>query len=106
MEDRDGGALSVKGFRREALVFMSRTLFRSNVGINGGACAFANLTLLKLDIKRCHFIQNEGSGTSGGALAVGTMDSHLNNATINIHDSNFTVNKIYNVNYLFSLGGV
>ena len=87
---------------------MSRTLFRSNVGINGGACAFTELTLLKLDIKRCHFIQNEGSGTSaasGGALAVGTMDSHLNNATINIHDSNFTGNKIYNVNHLFSLGG-
>ena len=108
MEDRDGGALSVKGFRQEALVFMSRTLFRSNAGINGGACAFTELTLLKLDIKRCHFIQNEGSGTSaasGGALAVGTMDSHLNNATINIHDSNFTGNKIYNVNHLFSLGG-
>ena len=33
------------------------------------------------------------------------MDSHLNNATINIHDSNFTENKIYNVNHLFSLGG-
>lgn len=105
MEDRNGGALSVKGFRREALVFMSRTLFRSNEGVNGGACAFTNLTLLKLDIKRCHFIQNEGSGTSGGALAVGTMDSYLNNATINIHDSNFTGNKIYNVNHLCGLGG-
>ena len=104
VEDRDGGALSVKGFRQEALGFMSRTLFRSNAGVNGGACAFTELTLLKLDIKRCHFIQNEGSGTSGGALAVGTMDSHLNNATINIHDSNFTGNKIYNVNHLFSLG--
>ena len=105
MEDRDGGALSVKGFRQEALVFMSRTLFRSNAGINGGACAFTELTLLKLDIKRCHFIQNEGSGTSGGALAVGTMDSHLNNATINIHDSNFTGNKIYSVDHSPSLSG-
>ena len=108
MEDRDGGALSVKGFRQEALVFMSRTLFRSNAGINGGACAFTELTLLKLDIKRCHFIQNEGSGTSaasGGALAVGTMDSYLNNATINIHDSNFTGNKIYSVDHSPSLSG-
>ncbi|CAH3186138.1 unnamed protein product [Porites lobata] len=108
MEGRDGGALSVKGFRREALVFMSKTLFRSNAGINGGACAFTELTLLKLDIKRCHFIQNEGSGTSaasGGALAVGTMDSHLNNATINIHDSNFTGNKIYSVDHSPSLSG-
>ena len=105
LEDRDGGALSVKGFRQEALVFMSRTLFRSNAGINGGACAFTELTLLKLDIKRCHFIQNEGSGTSGGALAVGTMDSHLNNATINIHDSNFTGNKIYSVDHSPSLSG-
>ena len=61
--------------------------------------------MLKLDIKRCHFIQNEGSGTSGGALAVGTMDSHLNNAAINIHYSNFNGNKIYNVNHLFSFGG-
>ena len=107
-EDRDGGALSVKGFRQKALVFMSRTLFRSNAGINGGACAFTELTLLKLDIKRCHFIQNEGSGTSaasGGALAVGTMDSHLNNATINIHDSNFTGNKIYSVDHSPSLSG-
>ena len=106
MEDRDGGALSVTGFRQEALVFMSRTLFRSHAGINGGACAFTELNLLKLDIKRCHFIQNEGSGTSGGALAVGTMDSYLNNATINIHDSNFIGNKIYiNVDRLCSFGG-
>ena len=87
--DRDGGALSVTGFRGEALFFMSKTLLPSNAVINSGACAFTQLNFLKLDIKRCHFIQNEGSGTSGDALAVGTMDSHLNNATINIHYSNF-----------------
>ena len=105
MEDRNGGALSVTGFTREALIFMSRTHFLSNAGVNGGACAFTGLNLLKLDIKRCHFIRNEGSGSSGGALAVGTMDFHLKNATINIHDSNFTGNKIYSVDHSSSLGG-
>ena len=106
MDDGDGGALSVTGFTREALIFMSRTHFLSNAGVNGGACAFTELNLLKLDIKRCHFIRNEGSGSSGGALAVGTMDSHLKYATINFHDSNFTRNKIYSVDHSSSLGGV
>lgn len=90
----DGGAVSVIGFTREALVFMSRSNFSSNEGENGGACAFISIASLILNIESCRFVQNEG-WSSGGALAVGRNYNWQVNAAINICNSNFSGNTLY-----------
>ncbi|KAL9969672.1 hypothetical protein ACROYT_G021911 [Oculina patagonica] len=91
-QKRDGGAVSVSGFKQKAFVSLSRSDFRSNKAENGGACALKDIFYLSLDIERCQFIQNE-AWTTGGAIAVGIIiSSPQNNASIDIHSSHFKGN--------------
>ena len=90
----DGAAVSVRGFKQEALVFMSRSNFSSNEGEDGGACAFISLSLLILNIESCNFVHNQ-AWSSGGALTVGTNYDRQEKAVININNSNFSVNILH-----------
>ena len=100
----NGGAVFVGGSTQKALVVVSRSTFKSNQGKNGGACAFVNLTSLTLDVKNCQFVKNEG-WASGGVLAVGTIDNWQRNATINIHNSKFSGNKLHSLTSTNGGGG-
>ena len=94
-ERRNGGALSVSGFTKEAFVSLSRSDFISNKAAeNGGACAFNDILLLILDIESCQFVQNE-AWVSGGALSVGSNYRWQVNAVVDIRSSHFSDNILH-----------
>lgn len=100
----EGGAVSVGGFTKEVLVFMSRSNFGSNEGEYGGACAFLNISWLTLNIESCRFYHNK-AWSSGGALTVGTNFNWLDKAVINIYNSNFSGNKLHQVLLFYNNSG-
>ena len=94
-DESNGGAVLVDGFTQDALVSMHGSKFNSNKGGSGGACAFVSISgSLKVNIKNCQFMRNEGR-FSGGALAVGSFSKRLHYSDgICIHGSEFSGNKL------------
>jgi len=94
-DESNGGAVLVDGFPLDALVSLHGSNFSSNKGGSGGACAFVDIAgSLLVNIKRCHFVRNEGR-FSGGAVAVGSFSKPLFYSDwICIHGSEFSGNKL------------